>query len=198
MSSHREAPEISKDPVADNTDMYAFVSPDNPEHGHDHHQLPSGRGSGRRSELLRVRQRRPVLDLHRQRRRRAGGHHLPVRLRDAVSPTRTRSSTTPDRSSRWRTRTGTCASSTPSPRRRTGREPAQATSAAKVLGRSWRARRATSARARPRNTGRSNRKRSTRCRAARRFSPGSATTRSSWTSGRSSTWPTCDRSRTCT
>jgi Domain of unknown function (DUF4331) len=28
MSSHREAPEISKDPVADNTDTYAFVSPD--------------------------------------------------------------------------------------------------------------------------------------------------------------------------
>ena len=30
MSSHREAPEISKDPVADNTDVYAFVSPDKP------------------------------------------------------------------------------------------------------------------------------------------------------------------------
>jgi hypothetical protein len=30
MSSHREAPSISKDPVADNTDVYAFVSPDNP------------------------------------------------------------------------------------------------------------------------------------------------------------------------
>jgi uncharacterized protein DUF4331 len=28
VSSHREAPEISKDPVADNTDVYAFVSPD--------------------------------------------------------------------------------------------------------------------------------------------------------------------------
>jgi hypothetical protein len=31
MSSHREAPEISKDPVADSTDVYAFVSPDNPD-----------------------------------------------------------------------------------------------------------------------------------------------------------------------
>ncbi|HEX3641483.1 MAG TPA: DUF4331 domain-containing protein [Ktedonobacteraceae bacterium] len=31
MSSHREAPEISKDPVADNTDVYAFVSPDSPD-----------------------------------------------------------------------------------------------------------------------------------------------------------------------
>src|SRR5947208_16104136 len=27
MSSHREAPAISKDPVADNTDLYAFVDP---------------------------------------------------------------------------------------------------------------------------------------------------------------------------
>jgi Domain of unknown function (DUF4331) len=30
MSSHREAPEIAKDPVADSTDVYAFVSPDTP------------------------------------------------------------------------------------------------------------------------------------------------------------------------
>ena len=30
MSSHREAPETSKDPVADSTDVYAFVSPDSP------------------------------------------------------------------------------------------------------------------------------------------------------------------------
>jgi len=31
MSSHREAPEISKDPVADSTDVYAFVSPKKPD-----------------------------------------------------------------------------------------------------------------------------------------------------------------------
>jgi hypothetical protein len=31
MSSHREAPEISKDPVADSTDLYAFLSPDAPD-----------------------------------------------------------------------------------------------------------------------------------------------------------------------
>ncbi len=31
MSSHREAPECSKDPVADNTDTYCFVSPDRPD-----------------------------------------------------------------------------------------------------------------------------------------------------------------------
>ena len=30
MSSHSEAPEISKDPVADSTDLYAFISPDSP------------------------------------------------------------------------------------------------------------------------------------------------------------------------
>ncbi len=30
-SSHREAPLISEDPVADNTDVYAFVSPDQPD-----------------------------------------------------------------------------------------------------------------------------------------------------------------------
>lgn len=31
MSSHREAPEISKDPSADNTDVYAFVTPNAPD-----------------------------------------------------------------------------------------------------------------------------------------------------------------------
>lgn len=30
MSSHREAPQISKDPTADSTDLYAFISPDAP------------------------------------------------------------------------------------------------------------------------------------------------------------------------
>src|SRR5262245_24428472 len=30
-SSHREAPMISQDPAADNTDVYAFVSPDRPD-----------------------------------------------------------------------------------------------------------------------------------------------------------------------
>ena len=31
LSSHREAPLISQDPLADNTDVYAFVSPDRPD-----------------------------------------------------------------------------------------------------------------------------------------------------------------------
>src|SRR5207342_2954918 len=30
-SSHREAPLISQDPLVDNTDLYAFVSPDRPD-----------------------------------------------------------------------------------------------------------------------------------------------------------------------
>ena len=70
MSSHREAPEISKDPVADSTDVYAFVSPDQPGHGHADRQLHSARGPGRRPELLLVRRRRAVRDPRRQRRRR--------------------------------------------------------------------------------------------------------------------------------
>ena len=41
-SSHREAPLISEDPSADNTDLYAFRSPDQSEHGLDHRQLDSG------------------------------------------------------------------------------------------------------------------------------------------------------------
>ena len=80
MSSHREAPEISKDPVADNTDVYAFVSPDEPDTVTiitNYIPLENPRG---RSELLRVRRRRPVLDLHRQRWRREARHRLPVRV----------------------------------------------------------------------------------------------------------------------
>ena len=31
-SSHREAPAIAQDPCADNTDLYAFISPNSPDH----------------------------------------------------------------------------------------------------------------------------------------------------------------------
>ena len=48
MSSHREAPEISKDPVADSTDVYAFVSPDRPGPGHADRQLRPPPGARRR------------------------------------------------------------------------------------------------------------------------------------------------------
>ena len=49
MSSHREAPEISKDPVADSTDVYAFVSPDRAGHRHADRQLHPAAGPGRRT-----------------------------------------------------------------------------------------------------------------------------------------------------
>ncbi len=50
MSSHREAPAISKDPVADSTDLYAFRSPDSPDTvtiiaNYLPLQLPAGRRS---------------------------------------------------------------------------------------------------------------------------------------------------------
>ncbi len=113
MSSHREAPEISKDPVADNADVYAFVSPDQPDTRHDDHatscrsQDPPGGpnffefgddvlysiyidndGDGRARDRLRV------------------------QVQDRAARTRTRSSTTPARSPRSTARTGTSASST--------------------------------------------------------------------------------------
>ena len=57
MSSHREAPEISKDPVADNTDLYAFVSPDGRTRSRSSPTTSRCR-TRRRPELLRVRRRR--------------------------------------------------------------------------------------------------------------------------------------------
>ena len=74
-SSHREAPLIGGDPSADNTDLYAFVSPDDPTKPDDHRQLHPAPGAGRRPELLPVRPRRPLPDPHRQQRRRQGRHH---------------------------------------------------------------------------------------------------------------------------
>ena len=70
MSSHREAPAISKDPVADNTDTYAFVSPDRPDTVTIIANYIPLEDAGRRPELLRVRRRRALRDQHRQRRRR--------------------------------------------------------------------------------------------------------------------------------
>ena len=40
-SSHREAPLIADDPLADNTDLYAFRDPDDAEQSHHHRQLHS-------------------------------------------------------------------------------------------------------------------------------------------------------------
>ena len=82
MSSHREAPEIAKDPVADGTDTYAFVSPDDARHGHADRQLHPAPAAERRPELLRVRRRRALRDPHRQPGQGRVGHHLPVQVQD--------------------------------------------------------------------------------------------------------------------
>ena len=82
MSSHREAPEISKDPVADSTDLYAFVSPDKPSTVTIIANYIPLEAPGGRPELLRVRRRRALRDQHRQRRRRKRRHQLPVPVHD--------------------------------------------------------------------------------------------------------------------
>ena len=84
-SSHREAPLISEDPTADDTDMYVFRSPDKPDTVTIISQLDPGRGPGRRPELVHVLADRAVRHLRRPQRRREAGHHvlLPVQDRDA-------------------------------------------------------------------------------------------------------------------
>ena len=188
MSSHREAPEISKDPVADNADVYAFVSPDRPDTvtiitNYVPLQAPAGR-----AELLRVRRRRPLLDLHRQRRRRAAGDHLPV-------PASTRSSRNPNT---FLYNTGPITSlDDPNWNKRQfytvtrvegdddDRDGARATEPARCppcnIG----------PRSTPNYAALGDGRRAHARRAARWSSPGSATTRSSSTSGRSSTSATC-------
>ena len=112
MSSHREAPEISKDPVADNTDVYAFVSPDNPVDGHVHHELRAAPGPARRPELLRVRRRRRSTGSTSTTTATGSRRSATCSCSTRRSRTRTRSSTTPARSRRSTARTGTGASST--------------------------------------------------------------------------------------
>ena len=79
-SSHREAPLIAGDPRADNTDVYAFVSPDDPSSVTFISELDPVRGAQRRPELLHVGRRHEVQHQDRQRRRRGGRSHLHVGL----------------------------------------------------------------------------------------------------------------------
>ena len=121
MSSHREAPEISKDPVADGTDIYAFVSPDKPDTvtliaNFIPLQKPDGGpnfyefGDDVRYEIHIVQQgQRP------SRTSSTGSSSRPG------SATPRRSSTTPARSTTSATRPGTGRSSTRSPGSRTAR-----------------------------------------------------------------------------
>ena len=189
MSSHREAPEVSKDPVVDSTDTYAFVSPDNPEtvtiiSNYIPAEVPAGGPTFFEfgNDVL------YTINIDNN------GDGYPDIVYEFTfnrsSPTPAPSSTTRDRSARWSTRTGTNASCTASC--------ARTATATTRSARTWDAHRATSGHVRRRNTQRLKKKRSTRCRAAGRCSPASATTRSSSTSDRSSTSPTCARSRTCT
>ena len=115
MSSHREAPEISKDPVADSTDVYAFVSPNAPDTvtliaNYLPLQGPAGGPNFYEfgDDVL--------YEIHIDN---TGDGRPDVTYQfqfttDGGQP-RTRSCTTPARSSRWTAPTGTAARPTPSP-----------------------------------------------------------------------------------
>ncbi len=141
MSSHREAPEISKDPVADNADVYAFVSPDKPDtvtiiSNFVPLQAPAGGPNFFEfgdDVLYSI-----YIDNDGDAQAR---HRVPVPVQDDAPATRTRSSTTRARSRRSRARAGTSASSTRSLGSTTARRRSSA--------RTSRARRATSG---PRST----------------------------------------------
>ena len=93
-SSHSEAPLISQDPRADNTDLYAFVSPDDTSKVTIVANYIPLESSGQRAELPELRRHRPLRDQDRQQRRRQGRPRLPVPVQDDRRGTRTRSSTT--------------------------------------------------------------------------------------------------------
>ena len=82
-SSHREAPLITEDPVADNTDVYAFVAPDAPDTVTLVANWIPLEAPVRRPELPQVRRRRAVQAQRRQQRRRRRGRDLRVPVHDA-------------------------------------------------------------------------------------------------------------------
>ena len=80
-SSHREAPLIAGDPRADNTDVYAFVSPDKPDTVTlIANWIPFEEPNGG-PNFYPVRRRHPVQHQDRQRRRRVGRPDVHVDLR---------------------------------------------------------------------------------------------------------------------
>ena len=199
-SSHREAPVIADDPSADNTDVYAFRSPDRPntvtllahyvplqEPAGGPNFFPFGRG-------------RPLRDQDRQQRRRERGHHLRVPLPQRhPQPEHVPLQHGADQH-RCPTPTGTARSCTASRGSTTGRPQcnrdavAPATRGA-VLARDLAT---TPVEHRPPVDAELRRpdarRRRPTCPAAARSSPASATTRSSSTSARSSISPACGRS----
>ena len=190
MSSHREAPSISKDPVADNTDTYAFVSPDKPdfvtmimnyipgeapaggpnfyEFGEDvlYEFVIDNDAERRRGRRLPV----PVQDQGQE------PQHVPVQHRPGHQPDQRQPEPRPDLLGRPR-----LGRQDPGPRHR----PPLSLRPTSVHGR-----RRTTRPCRPRP--------STRCPTAARSSPARAGTASSLTSARSSTWAPCARSRAST
>ena len=201
MSSHREAPEISKDPVADNTDTYAFVSPDKPDTVTiitNYIPLEDPPGGPNFFEFGDDVLYSIYVD--------NDGDGLPdIEYRSSSRPSsgaRRRSSTTPARSAsldspNWNRRQFYDVSRVDYTNKshHNGHKPKP-----KVLGQQPApARRATSGRARRRTTRRRSRDPAVQLGQGRSTcSPGSATRGSSSTSGRSSTSATCGRCRTCT
>ena len=155
MSSHREAPEISKDPVADNTDLYAFVSPDRPDTVTiiaNYIPLEDPAGGPNFFEFGDDVLYQINIDNDGDGR---AGRHLRVPVHDDGPQPRTRSSTTPGRSTRSTARTSTGRRPTRVTEVRAGTPPT-------MLGHEpARARRATSDRGRPRTTRASPTRRST-------------------------------------
>ena len=164
-SSHREAPLISEDPTADNTDLYAFRSPDKPNTLTIVSNWIPGEDPAAGPNYYTFSQKREVQHLHRPERRRKAGHHVQLPLQDADRPVlpgqhaadvdRRGGTTGGSRTARPR--------STTSARASTGSSASRTTTAAAEKDDRHQARRLGS-------------------------SPASVTTRSSPTSARSSTW----------
>ena len=201
MSSHREAPSISQDPVADNADTYAFVSPDDPTTVTiitNYVPLEGPPGGPNFFEFgddvlysIYIDNDGDALP----------GHHVPVPVPHDATRTRTRSSTTPGRSARstdpnWNKRQLYSVHVIHS--HHNGAGPRAGRRAATCSATTSLARRATSGLARRRTTTTSPRPPCITSRATRRCSRASGTTASSSTSARSSTSATSGRSRTST
>ena len=189
MSSHREAPAISKDPVADNTDTYAFVTPDDPGTVTIiSNYLPLEAPFGGPNFYEFGDDVRYAINIDND------GDGAPEITYEFLFKTKVRNPET------FLYNTGPI-DSIDSPnwnRRQFYTVTRVKTATARCWRAAWPARRATSARARRRTTRRSRRRRSTRSAAAARCSPGSVSRASTSTSARYSTWATCGRSRTCT
>ena len=184
-SSHREAPLISQDPLADNTDVYAFVSPNATRQGDAHRELHSVRSAVRRAELLQVRRQRALRDHGRQQRRRRRGRHVPVHVpHRRPQPEHVPLQHRPDHVARLRDLQRAAVLHGDAHRRSAAPRPRHG-----ARRRTCRRRRSTSASARRPTTTRWRRPPCVSCRTARRCSPVSATIRSSSTS----TCSTCSR-----